>query len=182
MPTKLKLRWDDVAMPELSGSLMLCDICSGALPTLGLICTIQEMTLIALPTPDGMMLRTDGSWALCHPCRKMMGIGLGDREVPVETVRRRHFLTLLDLSDQYGQPKLREITLFATEDLPDFDTSAMVQMSPGISTDFQGNVSVEVEVAIEDLGLERTPDNVGRVLVMAEDLYGKPFKRKRPSR
>jgi hypothetical protein len=176
--SKLKLVWEDVAKPELSGSPMLCDICGGALPRLGLVCTIEEMTMIAHPTPDNM-LRTGGSWALCHPCRKMMGIEVGDREVPLDTVRRRHFLMLLDLSDQYGQPKLREIVLFAPGDVPDFDTGAMVQMSPGIWTDFKGNVNVEAEVAIKDLGMERTPDNVGRVMLMAEDLYGKPFKRPR---
>lgn len=174
--SKLKLTWQDADDPKLSDSPMLCDICGGALPTLGLICTIKEMVMIA-PTPD-TMLRTGGSWALCHPCRKMMDIEVGDREVPIDAVRRRHFLTLLDVSDQYGQPKLRLITLFAPGDVPDLDTSAMVQMSPGIWTDFKGNVNVEAEVAIKDLGMERTPENVGRVMVMAEDLYGKPFKRK----
>ncbi len=184
--SKLELVWDDVTKPELSGSPMLCDICSGALPTLGLICTIKEMTMVGVPTSDGMMIRTGGSWALCHSCRKMMGIEVGDREVLIETVRRRHFLTLVDLAEEYQQPKLRDIVLFAPGDVLDFDTSAMVQMSPGIWTDFKGNVNVEAEVAIKDLGMERTPDNVGRVMVMAENLYGKPFKRprkpKRPNR
>lgn len=182
--TRLPLTWKDPATstnpnPE-------CDICTQRLPTLGLICSIEELTQVSFP-PGNQAIQVDGPWFLCHTCRKMMDIETGAAWVEIENVKRCHYLKLLDFAGEFGHPEIaRGIFLIPTSAAPDFDFGTMVEVLPGTRADFRGNIVVEIDKLMTFLGVENTHENSARAYVLLTDMYGKPFsrqrKQKRPNR